>query len=305
MIKKLAKALIPDFILALRHQLLKRKAFVSMRRRFTEIIRYYEHLSLHELSTEKREVINFLKRNIKSDSPLQYPVSKMYDSTKINVYYDKDQQMNYVLHNNKRLYFKKKWDQSSTVKEAYNNLLIEQDLESPHRYDTQTFSVEEGDVVVDLGSAEGIFALSVIERVKRMYLFEVDQDWISALEATFKPWREKVTIINKYVSNVDSDDMVTLDTFFKSGQIDFIKADIEGAEPKLLEGASKILSRQFAPKLVLCTYHRQNDAEILEKMLSNYGFTTSYSKGYVLWHLDEFQPPYLRKCLIRAEKTAK
>jgi hypothetical protein len=50
---------------------------------------------------------------------------------------------------------------------------------------------------------------------------------------------------------------ITLDAFVERNNIervDFIKADIEGAERNMLRGAKRIL-REFAPKLSICTYH--------------------------------------------------
>ncbi|MDR0567342.1 MAG: methyltransferase, partial [Prevotellaceae bacterium] len=59
-----------------------------------------------------------------------------------------------------------------------------------------------GDVVVDAGVAEGIFALSVVERAKELYLFEADKDWIAPLEATFAPFGNKANIVNCYVADI-------------------------------------------------------------------------------------------------------
>jgi hypothetical protein len=186
---------------------------------------------------------------------------------------------------------------------CYNWLLVEQDSLSPHCYETAEFHVSEGDVVIDAGAAEGNFALSVIEKVKKIYLFEVDKAWIAALEATFVPWKEKVVIVNKYISDNNKKNGIALDTFFGNEKIDFIKADIEGAEPQLLTGASTLLSRQTPMKITLCTYHRHNDAEVLNRMLIEKGFHTEFSRGYMLFLYDKaLAPPYLRKALVRATK---
>ena len=88
---------------------------------------------------------------------------------------DNEKGMCYVLYDSKRLYFKKGWSEER-VQGYYNSLLIEQDAASPHRYESADFRVREGDVVVDAGVAEGIFALSVVERAKELYLFEADKD---------------------------------------------------------------------------------------------------------------------------------
>ena len=56
------------------------------------------------------------------------------------------------------------------------------------------------------------------------------------MEATFAPYKEKITIVRKYVSDVDEEDNITLDTFFRDeGKfIDnlFLKMDIEDMRGK-------------------------------------------------------------------------
>jgi predicted GNAT superfamily acetyltransferase len=98
---------------------------------------------------------------------------------------------------------------------------------------------------------------------------------------------------------------ITLDKFFEQKNIDFIKADIEGAENQLLKGAKVMLSRQTPIKVALCTYHRHSDAAVLNQMLSEKGFHTEFSKGYMIFFYemyDKLKPPYLRKGLIRGVK---
>jgi FkbM family methyltransferase len=53
----------------------------------------------------------------------------------------------------------------------------------------------------------------------------------------------------------------TLDDFVQQrgiDRIDFIKMDVEGAEPEVLAGAGEALAR-FAPKLGIAAYHRDDD----------------------------------------------
>jgi FkbM family methyltransferase len=49
-------------------------------------------------------------------------------------------------------------------------------------------------------------------------------------------------------------------------KINFIKADIEGFERKMLLGAKQVL-RDFGPILSLCTYHLPDDPEVLERII--------------------------------------
>jgi len=206
------------------------------------------------------------------------------------------------MHNGKKLYFNRRYDKNY-VQYMYNELLIEQDQNSPHLYETDDFFVKTGDVVADVGAAEGIFALSVIGKVEKIYLFECESEWIEALQKTFEPYKDKVEIIEKYVSDKDEGNNVTLDTFFADKKLDFVKADIEGAEIQLLAGARKFLTSSAPNKIVLCTYHRQTDAENIESILRQNLYNTAYSKGYLLNYISRFfEPPYFRRGVIRGEK---
>ena len=255
----------------------------------------------HYNDPEIAEIVGFLKRNHLTEFP--YDFVKRYDFKKIIVHTDLDNGLKYVLHDNKRLYFARVLSED-TIRRAYTGLLRDQDIDSPHRYETPDFHVNEGDVVVDAGSAEGNFALSVVEKVKKIYLFEVNEHWIEALKATFAPWKDKVEIVCKYVSDNDGDNCVALDTFFGKDKIDFIKADIEGAELALVKGSRNILSGNDKLKVILCTYHNADDAQQLESMLTESGFKTEFSKGYMIFRHDRtLDEPYLRKGLIRGRKV--
>jgi FkbM family methyltransferase len=63
--------------------------------------------------------------------------------------------------------------------------------------------------------------------------------------------------------------LTSLDKFVEENnleRVDFIKADIEGAERDMLRGATNVL-KTFAPKLAICTYHMHDDPEVLEKII--------------------------------------
>ena len=188
----------------------------------------------------------------------------------------------------------------------FNSLLLEQDPDSPHRYLTSEFDVKQGDVIVDVGAAEGNFSLSVIEKASKVYLFEVEKDWIKALEATFEPWKEKVEIVQKYVSDTDNEQSIKLDTFFAENQkVNFIKADVEGAEAQVINGANKLINNQKDIRIAVCTYHRQTDAQQLDELLKAKGFRNHFSDKYMIFHYGSsnvVEPPYLRKAVLRGVK---
>ena len=148
-----------------------------------------------------------------------------------------------MLWEGKKLYYKN-GNRPKKAQQYFNSLRLEQDIRSPHRYLTPDFDVAENDVVVDVGAAEGNFSLSVIEKVGHVFLFETDIKWIKALEATFEPWKHKVKIIQKYVSDKTDDQCIALDDFFDDKQtIHFIKADVEGAEGLVLQGATRVIDQ--------------------------------------------------------------
>ncbi|MDE6112533.1 MAG: FkbM family methyltransferase, partial [Bacteroidales bacterium] len=65
--------------------------------------------------------------------------------------------------------------------------------------------------------------------------------------------------------------VTTIDAFVKEHdlqRVDFIKADIEGAERDMLRGARETLKR-FAPKLAICTYHLPDDPQVLEQIIKD------------------------------------
>ena len=177
---------------------------------------------------------------------------------------------------------------------------MEQDRESPHRYLSDDFDVGEEDIVVDVGAAEGNFSIDIIDKVKKIYLFEADPLWLRALEATFEPWKDKIEIIPKMVSGKSTAQTVALDQYFRDRKpFDFIKIDVDGDEKEVVDGMKGLLENKKIKKIALCTYHRQQDAGIFSKMLGNYGYDIRFSKGYMIFR-KRIEKPYLRKGVLKA-----
>lgn len=263
------------------------------------ILDYYNQLAPEKISEAEHEALTYVRRHGIEVFP--YAFNQKYKKEDVHVFLDKKNGLKYVIENDKRLYFKRK-SSFRGVKRNYTALRVEQDMKSAHRYLTPSFTIEEGDILVDVGAAEGNLPLSVIEKVKKLYLFETDPNWLEALEATFAPWRDKVVIVNKFVSNVNNQKYVSLDEFFKDKEpYTFLKVDAEGAEATILKGANAQLSSDKKLKLALATYHKPNDAEEFELILNNFRFKTEFSNGYMIFpELRTFFPPYLRRGLIRA-----
>ena len=208
-----------------------------------------------------------------------YPWKREYDRQPIDLHTDPQNGLPYVYHHGKKLYFKRSmYDQIEIV---YRGLLIEQDERSAHRYipDYQTMK---GKSLLDVGSAEGIFTLDVIDLIEHAYLFECDDEWVEALEATFLPWKDKITIVRKYVSDMDDENNTTLDSYFqgKTIQHPFLKMDIEGYEKKALAGANRLLKQNDTSGAV-CIYHQHHDEEVLGNLLKNQGYQIDIQPGYL------------------------
>lgn len=199
----------------------------------------------------------------------------------IEVYLDKNNSLYYVYHNGKKMYLSKKFSSEEQVREYYRFLCMEQDMLSPHRYQTSAFHVCQGDVVLDAGVAEGNFALDIIDIVDRIYLVESDRDWIDALKYTFSPYMDKVELIEGFVGNNGVGE-ISIDSIIGGNKIDFIKMDIEGAEVRALTGAWQTLSRNNV-KVDICAYHNVTDELDIKNILNQIGYKTEVSDGYMIF----------------------
>ncbi len=227
-----------------------------------------------------------------------------YDHKSVRVNRDNDNGLFYVMHNGRRLYYSRSFLTETAVQHAYNGISIEQDDKSPHRYTNEKFFVGENETVLDIGAAEGNFALDVVERAGMVYIIEPDKDWIEALKATFRPWKDKVHIINKFASDTDSENCISLAGLLGNNPVNFIKMDVGGAEERIIISAERILRDNSAVRLAICTYHRKKDAETTVRTLAALGFTWSFTNGYMLYVHNNLTPPYFRKTLIRAQKQS-
>lgn len=238
-----------------------------------------------------------------------FPYRRVKEMPSIEGGIDESLQLPYVIHKGKRLFFPHSYNIDKCLK-MYESYISEECLlggkfreKQPHQYLTKTFTIEEGDVLVDVGCAEALLSLDNIEKVSKVYLFESDPLWIPALNATFKDYMNKVVIINKYVSDQDTDTSITLKTALRNehGKQLFIKMDIEGAEVDVLNGSRNFLSNTSNIKIVCSTYHKQHDEEEIPQILSELGYDYEFSDGYMLFYDDvNIQYPYFRHGLVRA-----
>ncbi|MDD4515368.1 FkbM family methyltransferase [Massilibacteroides sp.] len=273
------------------------KDILYVKRNFDVLVRAKMTYYLFPLlpKTEKNELFRFMGKHELTSYP--WPFVSEYERP-IDCFYDEQHKMYYVLHNQKRLYFPIHFTEAEVL-DLYKTLLIEQDRRSPHRY-LEDYSPLNGHTVLDIGAAEGIFSLNVIESIQHSYLFECEPYWIDALKVTFSPWAEKVTIIPRYVSNVDSETEITIDTFLKdkTSKGCFIKMDIEGAELSALHGAEQTLKSKDDVFLSVCTYHSPSDAKDISAYLSSLNYSYSFTEGFLFFN------KHLNKAILRATKKS-
>lgn len=210
-----------------------------------------------------------------------YEWSEKYKEENVHVEYDETCSMHYVIHRGKRLYFPKRYS-SGYIRRLYNSLLIEQDLNSTHCY----FNPDEVDMTgksfFDIGAAEGIIALSIVEQVANLVLFEANADWGEALRQTFQPWSEKTRIVSCYAGEANADNMVTVDKIAQNYEHIVLKMDVEGMEMSVLHGCLETLERNDT-EVHVCIYHHENDEDELKNFLIERGYVCLVNEGYIFY----------------------
>lgn len=186
---------------------------------------------------------------------------------------------------------------------ALPSLFGQNDYVTEGPYEYGNVSLKEGDIVLDLGSNLGLFSSVALAKGCCVHAFEPTPSLTPLLEKTLSLSGKKseYTIWPYAVSDQEGESSfgmfdgedgdlrlsrnslfekegmnrsivvktISLDKFVadnKIQKIDFIKADIEGAERYMLMGAKQVL-RDFAPKLALCTYHLPDDPCVMENLI--------------------------------------
>jgi FkbM family methyltransferase len=173
-------------------------------------------------------------------------------------------------------------------------------MEGPYAYADGKFdaTVKKNDTVIDVGAWIGDFSAYAASKGAKVYSFEPVKSLFDLLCKTEKlnsDGQGKIYPVQKGLGNINGDmsisidkensgsnsiitpvgsetekiTITTLDKFVeenKLDKIDFIKADVEGAERDMLRRASNGL-KTFALKLAICTYHLPDDSEVLEKII--------------------------------------
>lgn len=170
-------------------------------------------------------------------------------------------------------------------------------------YENQWVEIEKGDIVLDMGANIGMFSCVAAWKGAKVYAFEPTPEIIVELKMNAALYDtiivEEYAVSDEngesqfYAVNLRGDNFdsgkntllqgryspqkvsiqtvktITVDSFVEENKlehVDFIKADIEGAERLMLKGARKTLQK-YAPKLSLCTYHLPDDPQVMERLI--------------------------------------
>jgi len=193
------------------------------------------------------------------------------------------------------------------VAKAYDDLVnvenIIGDGVSPHSYQDADHCVEEGDVILDIGCAEALFALDNVGKASKVYLFEASREWKKPLALTFSPYLDKTVLVEKLVSDETTKSSTRIADAVKTDENDnlrfFVKMDIEGWERCVIKGNADFFTKHRI-KLSCCVYHRQDDARVIESMLKGMGYKTRFSDGYMLSTMNGMHFPYFRRGVLYA-----
>jgi len=252
---------------------------------------------------EVKEVLGFLNQHPELPLPTgmtpPYEWTREYRPEAVLVERDSGNGLLHVKINGQRVFFPRHATPAE-VQLAVSIGQMEQDRRSPHRYVGEGFNVDPGDVAVFIGASDGLFCLSLIDRLAKAYLFEPGTHWHEPLRATFAAWGGKVEIIPAAVGSTDGDGRVTLDHFFKDRQLpNYIQVDVDGGEQEVLAGAGRVLREATKLRLSLCTYHKRLDFPGFENQLAGLGYAIGHSPGF---YLIGVRMPYLRRGILYAAR---
>ena len=263
--------------------------------------------------TQEQDVFELLC-NLKEQGvkPFLGDFAKKYEDFDVSAYREENNGYFWVIHNGEKLYFSDKANQNR-VKRIYTKLCKEQDIASPHRY-VKDYSCLQNCYVIEAGAAEASFSLDAISNnCKKVYICECDEEWIPSLNKTFERFGSRAEIIQKYVSDTDSETSITIDSILRNAvEMDgldfekdkiFIKMDIEGMEMAGVNGMQNSLKKAKHISCAICTYHKQDDESKIRALFPEEYWNIETSSGYMLFPYDKQQKsPYLRRGVLRVTK---
>ena len=165
-------------------------------------------------------------------------------------------------------------------------------------YEKDGCVIKKGDTVIDAGANLGLFSWLIKNELGgegKIYMFEPISSLSTILKESISDnnTSNSMFVAEFAVSDEDgytyfsvqdfgggshkSDNgktkipTIKIDTYVKNNnieKIDFIKADIEGMEPYLIQGAKETI-KKYKPRIAICTYHDKNHLKELTKLISD------------------------------------
>lgn len=229
-------------------------------------------------------------------------IKKEYPDDMFDISRDEANGLLYSYWMGRKIYLKSEIQSRAVAKEYLCLLCKEQDKNSPHCYSMDKLNLNEKDVVIDAGAAEGFFSLQIVDKVKKIYLVESDEGWLEALKYTFAPYSEKIVIVPKWLGSKNDESTISIDRIDSEDKVTLVKLDVEGAEADAIAGGGETFSSDRDIQVVACTYHRTEDADDFYAYFHGKGFDTEFSKGYLFVGGLEVVKPELRKGVLTARK---
>ena len=201
-----------------------------------------------------------------------------------------------------------------------------------HYFDIAGMEIKKGDIVLDCGACEGYFTRKALEGgAEKVYCIEPASALVNCLNKTFAdeiingsvaisscPLTGKNEVVVYYENLIDpaigkigsdiafendtslvATEMITMtiDEFCSCHslrKLDFIKADVEGAEVDLIYGAEKTI-RELRPALAIAVYHKPENANLIVEYIErlSLGYTIRV-KGAIL--KDKVPRPVMVHC---------
>jgi len=190
-----------------------------------------------------------------------------------------------------------------------NTFLLQQ-----YRCERAGIGVNRGDVVIDAGGCWGDTALYFAQNAAQVFCFECIPSNIKIIHQNLElnpALSSKIQLTNKALWNRSGEKLVfkdsgpgsrptanetgievetqTIDDFVSSNllrRIDFIKMDIEGTEPRALQGAEETI-RTYRPKLAISIYHEIAHYASIPNWIASLGLGYRFYLDHFTVHSEE------------------
>lgn len=185
------------------------------------------------------------------------------------------------------------------------------------KYEYYGAILKSGDYVFDCGANLGVFSAVAAQKGCKVFAFEPSIKCASFIDEINVKCHTNINIVDKCIADYNGEtdfleidnslgssnifnstfgctgpmnkkivNVTTIDSFVNDNHIprvDYIKADIEGAERYMLRGATNTIKR-YSPRLSICTYHNWDDVQVLTDIIKdinpNYIIKYAWKKLY-------------------------